>query len=287
MRDVRSAVRLSAAVVLGVFALAAQGAPTVSRVDDESLAVRNWTAAPFWMPASLVTRATSDLDSLSRAGGGATDGPSSGAFAPTALPSGALPFFAIAPCRVADTRPGFGFSGPFGPPALAGGSGRDIPITGACGIPSTAQAVSFNVTVTNTLGPGFILVYPTGGAAPSVSTINYVSGQTLANAAIIPLGTDGKATFIAGVSGTDLILDVNGYYAPQAVVTSVNGASGAVTLVANDVAQGVVQPGATHLLVLAPGSHRLEVHINGIEARTEHVVTLTANQVAEWVWGMP
>ena len=35
---------------------------------------------------------------------------------------------------------------------------------------------------------------------------------------------------IAGVSGTDLIIDTNGYYAPQAVVNTVNGLSGTVTL---------------------------------------------------------
>jgi len=61
-----------------------------------------------------------------------------------------------------------------------------------------------------------------------------VAGQTVANAAIIPLGTAGMATFRAGVSGTDLILDVNGYYAPQTVVNSLNGATGTVALVAGE-----------------------------------------------------
>jgi len=40
-----------------------------------------------------------------------------------------------------------------------------------------------------------------------------VAGQTIANAAVAPLGTGGGITVIAGVSGTDLILDTNGYYA--------------------------------------------------------------------------
>jgi hypothetical protein len=76
-----------------------------------------------------------------------------------------------------------------------------------------------NITVTNTQGPGFILIYPQGGAQPSVSTLNYVAGQTIANAAVVPLGTGGGVTVIAGVSGTDLILDTNGYYAPAGVGT--------------------------------------------------------------------
>ena len=47
-----------------------------------------------------------------------------------------------------------------------------------------------------------------------VSTVNYVAGQTIANAAIVPAGTGGGVTVIAGVSGTDLIIDINGYFAP-------------------------------------------------------------------------
>ena len=82
--------------------------------------------------------------------------------APAALPSAPLPFVAIAPCRLADTRAGFGFSGAWGPPGLAGGVSRDIPIIGQCTIPPSAQAVSANFTATNTLGPGFLAVWPQG-----------------------------------------------------------------------------------------------------------------------------
>jgi len=69
-----------------------------------------------------------------------------------------------------------------------------------------------NITVTNTQGPGFILIYPQGGSQPTVSTLNYVAGQTVANAAIVPAGTGGGITVIAGVSGTELIIDINGYF---------------------------------------------------------------------------
>ena len=77
------------------------------------------------------------------------------------------------------------------------------------------EAYSVNVTVTNTQGPGFILIYPLGGAQPTVSTVNYVAGQTIANAAIVPAGTFGAITVVAGVSGTDLILDINGYFTDE------------------------------------------------------------------------
>ena len=130
------------------------------------------------------------------------------------LPTGPLPFFGITPCRLVDTR-GNGFTGAYGPPALAGGAPRSFVLTGRCGIPSSAQAVSLNVTVTNTQGPGFILIHPQGSPQPTVSTLNYVAGQTIANAAVVPLGSGGGITVVAGVSGADLILDTNGYYAPS------------------------------------------------------------------------
>jgi len=144
------------------------------------------------------------------------------------VPTPPLHFVGLNPCRLVDTR-GNGFSGQYGPPALTQGVPRNFVLTGQCGISATAQAVSLNVTVTNTQGPGFILIYPQGAAQPTVSTLNYVAGQTIANAAVVPLGTGGGITVIAGVSGTDLILDTNGDY-PAGVVTSLSGLSGDVTL---------------------------------------------------------
>ncbi|HMF10376.1 MAG TPA: hypothetical protein VKJ00_14655, partial [Thermoanaerobaculia bacterium] len=120
-------------------------------------------------------------------------------------------FVGVTPCRVVDTR---GANGTFGGPGLSAGSPRNFPIpTGPCaGIPANAQAYSLNVTVTNTAGPGFIKIFPQGGPSPVVSTLNYVANQTVANAAIVPAGAGGGITVAAGVSGTDLILDINGYY---------------------------------------------------------------------------
>jgi endosialidase-like protein len=127
------------------------------------------------------------------------------------IPTPSLPFVAITPCRVVDTR-GNGFAGAFGPPGLVAGVARTFPLAGQCGLPADAQAVSLNVTATNPLGPGFFLLHPAGGATPLVSTLNYLGGETVANAALVPLGAGGL-TVIAGVSGSDLILDVNGYFA--------------------------------------------------------------------------
>lgn len=130
--------------------------------------------------------------------------------------SGMLPFIAVFPCRVADTRVGSGFGGAYGPPVLDAGAIRSFPIGGQCGVPTTAKAVSLNLTVTNTQGDGDLRAFPQGGAAPLVSTLNYRAGQTIANAAIVPLGTTiGGLSLQPDVSGTDVIIDVNGYFTDQ------------------------------------------------------------------------
>jgi hypothetical protein len=151
--------------------------------------IKNWSAPSTWTPPSAQATGRSPL-------------------IPAYPP---LPFIPVTPCRVADTRVGFGFSGQYGPPFMAGGVPRSFMITGQCGIPAGATAVSFNFTVTNTAGAGFLLVFPQGGAPPNVSTLNYVASQTIANAAVVPLGSGGL-TAIPGVSGFNLLIDVNGYY---------------------------------------------------------------------------
>jgi hypothetical protein len=120
-------------------------------------------------------------------------------------------FVGVTPCRIVDTR---GPAGPFGAPSLAQGSPRNFALrSGPCtGIAVGVASYSLNITVTNTLGPGFLLIFPQGGAQPLVSTLNYVAGQTVANAAIVPAGAFEGVTVIAGVSGTDLIIDINGYF---------------------------------------------------------------------------
>src|SRR5215831_4537731 len=130
-----------------------------------------------------------------------------------------LPFVGVTPCRIVDTR---GPAGPFGAPPLAPGSPRSFSLfSGPCpGIPSAVAAYSLNITATNTMGPGFLKVYPQGGTAPVVSTLNYIAGQTVANAAIVPAGTLGGITVAAGASGTDLIIDINGYFSPTPGTTS-------------------------------------------------------------------
>jgi hypothetical protein len=151
-------------------------------------------------------------------------------------------FVGVSPCRLVDTRQA-GFPAGYGTPSLAAGVPRnfDLNSDSLCpGIPISVSAYSLNITVTNTLGPGFILIYPQGGVQPSVSTVNYVAGQTIANAAIVPAGTAGGVTVIAGVSGTHLIIDINGYFA-----SSLNSGN-QVVLLADNSSYGTLLVGNTN-----------------------------------------
>lgn len=136
--------------------------------------------------------------------------------------SSPLPFIAMTPCRVVDTRSG---GGPYAGPILAADSPRtfDIP-TGPCaGIPASAAAYSLNITATASpfANPGsYLTAWPAGEPTPNVSTLNYATGQTIANAAIVPAGAGGAISVVSNAS-THLIVDINGYYAapPDAVAS--------------------------------------------------------------------
>ena len=119
-------------------------------------------------------------------------------------------FYTLTPCRILDTRDP---AGPWGGPALAAGATRVFTIAGRCNVPSTAKSVSVNVTVTQPTAPGHLILFP-GGTPPGVSTINFRSGQTRANNAIVPLNVSGMLSVADGQSSgtTHFILDVNGYF---------------------------------------------------------------------------
>jgi hypothetical protein len=121
-----------------------------------------------------------------------------------------LQFIPVTPCRVADTR---NPSGAFGGPSITGGTSRDfvIPSSG-CGIPSTAQAYSVNVTAVPSGALGFLTLWPSGQPKPLASTLNS-DGRVKSNAAIVPAGQAGAITVFAGDT-TNVILDVNGYFVP-------------------------------------------------------------------------
>ena len=132
---------------------------------------------------------------------------------PTATPTPPVgqSLHTLAPCRVLDTRLA---NGPFGGPALAAGVDRTFALAGRCGIPSSARAISVNVTVTGASAAGDLRLRAAGTPQTLSSTLNYRAGQTRANNAVVGLGSGGGLILrCVQVSGTvHAVVDVNGYF---------------------------------------------------------------------------
>src|SRR5664279_594107 len=115
----------------------------------------------------------------------------------------------VAPTRILDTRSNLGAAGPV--PSLGIIS---LQVTGQAGVPANATSVDLNITVVSPQSGGYITSWQSGVGAPNASTLNFSQGQTVANAAKVLLGSDGKIQFYNGSGGTvQLIADVTGYTA--------------------------------------------------------------------------
>ena len=132
---------------------------------------------------------------------------------PTKTPTPPPPagFFALNPCRVADTR---NAAGPSGGPALAAGTTRTFPVANLCSIPLTAKTVAVNLTVVAPTDFGDLRVYPAGMTMPLASAINFRPGTARANSAVVSLGASGGIAVQCDMAsgGTHLVIDVAGYF---------------------------------------------------------------------------
>lgn len=123
----------------------------------------------------------------------------------------------IEPCRVADTRSAVAGS-------LAAGETRNFVIDDSdlsfqggdpagCDIPDDVSSVSINVTVVLPSGAGFVTAFPGGTELPATATVNYTAGSIVGNGSLIAVG-DGLDIFT--FEGTDVVVDVTGYFADLA-----------------------------------------------------------------------
>ncbi len=120
-------------------------------------------------------------------------------------------FHPLSPSRFLDTRAQAGKT-------LSDGGTVTVPIAGnaAAGIPNAGVVgVVANVTATNTTVPGFLTVYPAGGALPDTSSLNFVADQSVPNLAMSKLSASGQVAVYNFSPGgtTDVLMDVVGYYA--------------------------------------------------------------------------
>jgi RHS repeat-associated protein len=136
-------------------------------------------------------------------------------------------FYTLTPCRILDTRH-------TGAPLTQSNPQSVYQVSGACGVPANAQAVSLNVTLVGATTNLSVQGYPGDLPAPGAPGTNVVSASpsghaTIASFAVLPLATNGSGTL--GVLMTlappatsgqaDLLLDVSGYFAPASTASVV------------------------------------------------------------------
>ena len=123
------------------------------------------------------------------------------------LPEGSS-FDAIRPQRLIDTRSGLGVDNA----AKVVNESVSVKVTGVGSVPETdVSAVAVNITVDGTTADafgGFVTAYGCG-EIPDASSLNFVSEQTVANAAIVPVADDGTICFAVD-DEANLIVDVVG-----------------------------------------------------------------------------
>lgn len=147
---------------------------------------------------------------------------------PEGFSSTPMVFVPIPACRLADTRPEYGFTGAYGPPFLVGGAAPrtfNIPAGPCPGIPADAGAFSINIGVWYAIGagdPGYLTVFPTGTPLPPTSDINFSGAEIIQNALVVAAGVGGSIDVYVNHS-TNIFIDINGYYLPLASVVAAGG----------------------------------------------------------------
>jgi hypothetical protein len=230
----------------------------VAQTSRDVAPLKNWTAPPYWQP----TAEERSLATKPEPSGNAAE-----AIPLAQTPANSLVFVGMTPCRLVDTRSAAGFTGAFGPPSLVANATRSFPLQASttCSVPSIAQAYSLNVTVVPPGYLGFLTIWPYGAARPSASTLNDYLGTVVANAAIVPAGNDTSGSVDVFVNDpTDLIIDINGYYAPESGITLTQGTAAAPSLsFAGDPGTGIYSSGTGTVNIATGGTNSVTVAPNG------------------------
>jgi hypothetical protein len=202
-----------------VLVLGGWGASPALGQPDATL-LTQWTAAAYWQP---------DVEQVVGKGSG-------GRFAVEAATQSSppLPFVAMTPCRLIDTR---GLTAPTPPYPLPAGYGSDNPLMAGstadyqatkashCTVPDGARAISVNVTLLGYTADGYLVAYPSDVARPYTATANWrtavppASGQYTQNAGVVALSNGGVIRVYA-TQFAKMVVDVNGYYGVAGTVTT-------------------------------------------------------------------
>ena len=120
----------------------------------------------------------------------------------------AMPFVAVAPRRLMDTRDGTGAA----KARLTPNTAYRLAVVGhGTGNAEVASAVALNVTATGSSDAGFVTVWPCDAALPNTSNLNFAAKQTIPNAVVARISADGFVCFQASAA-VNLIVDNDGWF---------------------------------------------------------------------------
>ena len=136
---------------------------------------------------------------------------------------------AATPARICDTRPGnpSGLSGA----ALSNCAGKtlsatsplDVQVSGIGGVPTDATAVIVNLTATDTTASSYLTATPAGATStaqpagatqPLTTVLAWAAGQSVADLAIVPVGSGGQIALTNTSGSADVVVDVVGWLVP-------------------------------------------------------------------------
>lgn len=103
------------------------------------------------------------------------------------------------------------------------GSVLKLKIAGRGGVTADASAAALSITAVNTASRGFVTVYPCDQPRPTASNLNMVPGRTVPNSVITALDGAGNVCIYVH-SGSDLVVDVAGYFPASSTFDIINPA---------------------------------------------------------------
>ncbi len=175
-----------------------------------------------------------------------------------------LVFVPITPCRIVDTRLAGG--------AIAANSVRHFDVTavsdyafqggdasncGGAGAAGSFAAAALNLTIAAPSSNGYITAFPFLATQPLASNLNYVTGQTVANFAIVRLdqGASANELSIYSFAQTHLVIDLVGYFINPALgdIDCQETVSSNITVNANSTGTGSSPACATGYTIVSGG----------------------------------
>ena len=209
----------------GLHAVAGEGAATLSWTPaaDGNSPLTGYTmtafdggtaSAPTVLPAGATTHTVTGLSNGTEytfrvAAVNALDtGVPSDPSAPV-VPAAGSRYHPVVPARVLDSRSGNGV--PLG--RVMPHTRVDLQVAGRGGVPASgASAVVLNLTAVDPVATGYVTAWPAGEPRPTASNLNVVPSRTVANLAVVKLGTDGRISLFSGAGLIHLVADVAGWY---------------------------------------------------------------------------